>query len=109
MTISKPALLVTALITLLLAFPVFADEESAQATSEQILAHPEVKGALTAIDAFIEAVQIYDKVPGISAGIVSDQDLIWKKATVTRIPRPNGQQMPTRFTAFAVSVNFLHQ
>lgn len=79
MTFSRPALLVTALITLLLAYPVFADEKSTHATSEQILAHPEVKGAFAAIDAFIEAVQIYYKVPGISAGIVSDQDLIWKK------------------------------
>ena len=79
MTVSRPALLVSVLIILLLACPAFADEKSSQATSEQILVHPEVKGALAAIDAFIEGVQIYDKIPGISAGIVIDQDLIWSK------------------------------
>jgi CubicO group peptidase (beta-lactamase class C family) len=91
MTVSRPALLVSALITLLLAYPTFADEESGQITSEQILAHPEVKGALAAIDAFIEGVQIYDKIPGISAGIVSDQDLIWSKGYGYANPAANRQ------------------
>jgi CubicO group peptidase (beta-lactamase class C family) len=88
MTVSRPVLLVLALIALLLAYPAFADEESGQMTSEQILAHPEVKGALAAIDAFIEGVQIYDKIPGISAGIVSDQDLIWSKGYGYANPGP---------------------
>ena len=42
-----------------------------------ILAHPEISGVLKAIDAWIEGVRIYDDVPGISAGIVLDQELIW--------------------------------
>ena len=54
MTVSRPALLVSALITLLLAYPAFAGEESGQMTSGQILAHPEVKGAIAAIYAFKE-------------------------------------------------------
>jgi CubicO group peptidase (beta-lactamase class C family) len=40
-------------------------------------AHPEIKGVFAAVDAWIDGVQIYDKVPGISVGIVRDQDLIW--------------------------------
>jgi CubicO group peptidase (beta-lactamase class C family) len=60
-------------------------------TGEQILAHPEVKGALAAIDAFIEGVQIYDKIPGISAGIVRDQDLIWSKGYGYANPAANRQ------------------
>jgi CubicO group peptidase (beta-lactamase class C family) len=56
---------------------VFAAEEAQEPTSEQILAHPEVKGALAAIDAWIEGVRTYEKIPGVSAGIVRDQDLIW--------------------------------
>ena len=40
MTVSRSILLASALITLLLAYPTFADEESGQITSEQILAHP---------------------------------------------------------------------
>ena len=54
-----------------------SSEEDEQLSSEQLLAHPEVKGALAAIDAWIEGVRTYDKVPGISVGIVRDQDLIW--------------------------------
>ncbi len=43
----------------------------------EILSHPEVKGALRAIDAWVEGVRTYDRVPGLSIGIVLDQDLIW--------------------------------
>jgi CubicO group peptidase (beta-lactamase class C family) len=56
---------------------VLADEESQEPTTEEILAHPEVKGALGAIDAWVEGVRTYDRIPGISVGIVRDQDLIW--------------------------------
>ena len=52
-------------------------ENDAAISRDQILAHPEVRGALAAIDAWIEGVLIYDEVPGISVGIVHDQDLIW--------------------------------
>jgi CubicO group peptidase (beta-lactamase class C family) len=56
---------------------VLADEEIQEPTTEEILAHPEVKGALGAIDAWIEGVRTYDRIPGVSVGIVRDQDLIW--------------------------------
>ncbi|MCZ6641694.1 MAG: serine hydrolase, partial [Gammaproteobacteria bacterium] len=52
-------------------------EENGKLNRDEILAHPEVRGALAVIDAWIEGVLIYDKVPGISVGIVHDQDLIW--------------------------------
>ena len=52
-------------------------EEEKEPGRDEILAHPEVQGALAAIDAWIEGVRIYDKVPGISVGIVRNQDLIW--------------------------------
>ena len=64
------------LATLLTAFPAFADD--APPTKEQLLAHPEVAGAIAAIDAYVQGVQMYDKVPGISVGIVYDQDLLWQ-------------------------------
>ena len=54
-----------------------AAEESKEPTSNELLAHREVQGALTVVDAWIEGVRIYDKVPGISVGFVRDQDLIW--------------------------------
>ncbi|MCZ6617067.1 MAG: serine hydrolase [Gammaproteobacteria bacterium] len=56
---------------------VVAAEETTTPDKNEILAHPEVRGALAAIDAWIEGVYIYKKVPGISVGIVRDQDLIW--------------------------------
>jgi len=56
---------------------VIAAEDTQAPTSEQILAHPEVKGALAAIDAWIEGLRTYEKIPGVSVGIVHDQDLIW--------------------------------
>jgi CubicO group peptidase (beta-lactamase class C family) len=68
--------LVSVLATLVTAFPAFA--EDAPPTKEQLLAHPEVAGAIAAIDAYVQGVQTYDKVPGISVGIVYDQDLLWQ-------------------------------
>jgi len=51
--------------------------DDSRLTGEPILAHPELQGALSAIDAWIEGVLIYDQVPGMSVGIVHDQDVIW--------------------------------
>ncbi len=56
---------------------IFADEAVHEPTTEEIIAHPDVQGALKAIDAWLEGVRIYERIPGISAGIVHDQDLIW--------------------------------
>ncbi len=56
---------------------VFAEEETQPPSREEILAHPEVKGALSAIDAWLEGVRTYDKIPGMSVGVVLDQELIW--------------------------------
>ncbi|MEQ8860480.1 MAG: serine hydrolase [Pseudomonadales bacterium] len=45
--------------------------------SRTIAAHPQVRGALNLLDRWIEAHQIYERVPGISVGVVLNQDLIW--------------------------------
>jgi len=58
---------------------VLADEGSQAPTADEIIAHPEVKGALRAIDAWVEGVRTYDRIPGVSVGIVRDQNLIWNK------------------------------
>ena len=71
----RSIVLASVLVTLLIAFPAIAEDEPL--TKEEILAHPEVAGALAAIDAHLAGVQTYERVPGISAGIVYDQDLIW--------------------------------
>ncbi|MEM9989426.1 MAG: serine hydrolase [Pseudomonadota bacterium] len=59
--------------------PGFADPSEKPISTAKLIAHPEVKGALSAIDAWIEGVQLYDNIPGISVGIVYDQELIWDK------------------------------
>ena len=41
--------------------------------------HPEVRGALAIVDAWIEGVRAYDRVPGISVGFVVDQDMLFSK------------------------------
>lgn len=58
---------------------VFATEETRRPTADEALAHPEVQGALKAIDAWVRGVRTYDRIPGISVGIVLDQDLLWSK------------------------------
>jgi len=77
MSLSNSALFIAFFSLIANANPVFAAEETQEPTAEQILAHPEVQGALAAIDAWIQGVHRYEKVPGLSVGIVSDQDLIW--------------------------------
>src|SRR6056300_1021524 len=68
--------LLTLFLATCLGGKVFADEEKAPVLDE-LLAHPEVQGALAVIDAWVEGKQHYDRVPGISVGIVRDQDLMW--------------------------------
>ena len=54
-------------------------EDNPSLSTEELLAHPEVQGALAAIDAWIEGVRIYEQVPGMSVGFVHGQDMIWNK------------------------------
>lgn len=70
--------LTSILTTLSVASPAIADNDPL--TQKQLLSHPEVKGALSAIDAYVQGVQIYENVPSISVGIVHDQDLLWQKS-----------------------------
>ncbi len=62
------------LCTLLIGFPALADDDSSPPTREELLMHPEVMGALATIDAWADGVYVYERVPGISVGIVRDQD-----------------------------------
>ena len=43
--------------------------------SGKITDHPDVSGSLALLDRWIEAHQIYERVPGISVGVVLDQNL----------------------------------
>ena len=62
-------------MTLFIAGPLLANDETP--TVEELRSHPEVVGAIAAIDAWVGGRRIYDRIPGVSVGIVSDQDLLW--------------------------------
>jgi len=66
-------------MTLLAGAPAMAADDTDEPTLEELLAHLEVKGALAIIDAWIEGRKMYEQIPGISVGIVHDQDLLWTK------------------------------
>ena len=41
--------------------------------------HPQVQGALSLMDVWLQAVRDYDQLPGMSVGLVLDQELIFSK------------------------------
>jgi CubicO group peptidase (beta-lactamase class C family) len=65
------------LLTVLLISAAAAANDNA--TSENLRKHPEVAGALAAIDAYVAGRQLYEQIPGVSVGIVYDQDLLWSQ------------------------------
>ncbi len=52
---------------------------AAETQPEDLASHPEVSGALAVVDAWIDGVRDYERVPGISAALVVDQDVIFAK------------------------------
>lgn len=67
----------TILATLIVGFPVMAADEAEKLTRAELLAHPEVAGALAIIDAWVDGSRMYGRIPGVSVGIVRDQDVLW--------------------------------
>jgi CubicO group peptidase (beta-lactamase class C family) len=61
-----------ALIALLL-----ASAGAAAATADKIAADPRVRTALEAARVWLEAQRAYDRIPGVSAAIVYDQQVLW--------------------------------
>lgn len=47
--------------------------------SSEVLNHPEVLGALAIIDAWIDGLRDYENIPGISVGLVLDQEQLFAK------------------------------
>ena len=62
------------LLTALTATCAYASEPL---TADELRAHPEVKGALSVVDAYVAGRKLYERIPGVSVGIVQDQDLLW--------------------------------
>ncbi len=57
-----------------LAVPAFAAD-----APETVASHPQVRGALALLDRWIDAHQVYNRIPGLSVGVVLDQELIWEQ------------------------------
>lgn len=47
--------------------------------SSEVLDHPEVQGALAIIDAWVDSLRDYENIPGISVGLVLDQEQLFAK------------------------------
>jgi len=69
--------LIAILLTLTTGFPAIAADNKVELTREELLAHSEIQGALAAIDAWVQGRQMFDRIPGVSVGIVHDQDVLW--------------------------------
>jgi CubicO group peptidase (beta-lactamase class C family) len=67
--------LITVVAILMIGLP----PASHAADADALRRHPEVAGALAVIDAWLEGQQLYGRIPGISAGIVVDQDILWSR------------------------------
>lgn len=52
---------------------------TAAADTSPVSAHPQVRGALALLDRWIDAHQAYQRIPGISVGVVLDQEMIWQR------------------------------
>jgi len=71
--------ILTFMMMLLVSAPTIAADKTDEPSLEALRAHPEVNGALAIIDAWIEGRHLFERIPGISVGIVHDQDLLWTK------------------------------
>ncbi len=71
--------LAVAAIAVLQWHPVVASEDAASNADRKLTDHPEIAGALALIDRWLDAYQAYEQIPGISVGVVVDQNLIFSK------------------------------
>ena len=55
-----------------------ADHHGAPA-GEKLVEHPRVKEAIHLLDVWLEAQWAYEQLPGVSAGVVHDQTLVWSR------------------------------
>ncbi len=64
---------------LMLAIALSSGSHAESLSDRDIKNHPQVKGAIAVVDAWIDSVRDYGQVPGISVGFVVDQDLVFAK------------------------------
>ena len=69
--------------------------------------HPETQGAFKVIDAWLQGRQTYDRIPGVSFGLVVDQSWYSVRAMGVAIYVVKPHLMRTQSTASAASVSCL--
>ena len=81
--------------------------DSAKPTLQARLDHPEMRGTLAVLDAWIESVRTYDEVPGISVGLVDGQDLIWQRGYgYSNLRRKRPSEADTLYSICSISMLF---
>jgi CubicO group peptidase (beta-lactamase class C family) len=63
------------------ALALFGGAGSGAAQSRSVADHPRVKEALAAYEKWLDGERAFKRIPGVSAAIVVDQDVIWKGAS----------------------------
>ncbi|MBT8479506.1 MAG: serine hydrolase [Gemmatimonadetes bacterium] len=73
---------------------------SAPLSAQPVADHPRVREAIDVIDIWLDAQRAYESIPGISAALVHDQELIW--AGATGVADPESGAAATVRTAYSI-------
>ena len=93
------------LVALCLVISASAAGETEQSVSvEELLQHPEVRGAIDVVDAWPDALVDYEDVPGVSVGFVVDQDVLFAKGY--GLANRSAGQAPDGDTIYSISKLF---
>jgi CubicO group peptidase (beta-lactamase class C family) len=93
-TFGTPALL---LLTALAVAPL---PVGGQAAAADLADHPRVVEALRVVDVWLEAQRAYDRIPGLSAALVHDQETVWTGAY--GLAHPDRQEPATVETIYSI-------
>lgn len=75
--------------------------------AQPVADHPRVKEAVYLIDTWLDAQRAYDRIPGLSAALVHDQELIWSGATGLADPEVGTPASPgTAYSICSISKLF---
>ena len=83
----------------LLSFGVLAPF-AAPLAAQTVADHPRVREAVTVVETWLDAQRAYENIPGLSAALVHDQELIW--AGATGLADPDTGAEATTQTAYSI-------
>ncbi|MGB5676069.1 MAG: serine hydrolase [Gemmatimonadota bacterium] len=69
-------------------------------SGQTVAGHPRVREAVTVVETWLDAQRAYENIPGISAALVHDQELIWAGATGLADPDTGAPATPQ--TAYSI-------